>query len=229
MKRVLSFLLLAATALAVAGCLREQAPVHNSPRISIRAYIPEEPLSKASFSVPATGIGLHLAWQANDNIRVINAGSPATSEVFQIQPGFTDHVATFSGNEVAGDQFNIICPGSYDSVAEAEIGKTLSQTGNGSTDHLFFTALLAGVKKADLSEITFSEEWASSHPGTTVKLGGIVKFVLTLPDELTQPTKVVLTAPNVNVSVNIKDVTLSTDYNDNVILSVGGTDELDFY
>ena len=48
--------------------------------------------------------------------------------------------------------------------------------------------------------------------------------MLTLPDELTQPTKVVLTAPNVNVSVNIKDVTLSTDYNDNVILSVGGTE-----
>ena len=65
--------------------------------------------------------------------------------------------------------------------------------------------------------------------GTTVKLGGIVKFVLTLPDELTQPTKVVLTAPNVNVSVNIKDVTLSTDYEDNVILSVTGTEELDFY
>lgn len=212
MKRVLPFLLLAATALTLAGCLREQAPVHNSPRISIRAYIPEEPLSKASFSVPVTGTGLHLAWQENDNIRVINAGNPATSEVFQIQPGFTDHVATFSGNEVAGDQFNIICPGSYETVAEAASGKTLSQTGNASTEHLFFTALLAGVKKADLPEITFSEEWASSHPGTTVKLGGIVKFVLTLPDELTQPTKVVLTAPNVNVSVNIQGVTLSTEH-----------------
>ena len=84
MKRVLSFLLLAATALAVAGCLREQAPVHDSPRISIRAYIPEEPLSKASFSVPATGIGLHLAWQAKEAVndvsvdkRDINKTTPA--------------------------------------------------------------------------------------------------------------------------------------------------------
>lgn len=212
MNRVLSFLLFAATTLVVVGCLREQAPVHDSPRISIRAYIPEEPLSKASFSVPTSGVGLHLAWQANDNIRVINADNPAASEVYDIQDGFTDHVATFSGKAVAGDQFNIICPGSYASVAEAGIGKTLSQTGNGSTDHLFFTALLANVDKADLSEITFSEEWVSAHPGTTLKLGGIVRFVLTLPDALTQPTKVVLSAPNVNVSVNIEGVTLSTEH-----------------
>ncbi len=114
MNRVLSFLLFAATTLVVVGCLREQAPVHDSPRISIRAYIPEEPLSN-----------LHLAWQANDNIRVINADNPAASEVYDIQDGFTDHVATFSGKAVAGDQFNIICPGSYASVAEAGIGKTL--------------------------------------------------------------------------------------------------------
>jgi hypothetical protein len=157
-------------------------------------------------------VGLHLAWQANDNIRVINADNPAASEVYDIQDGFTDHVATFSGKAVAGDQFNIICPGSYASVAEAGIGKTLSQTGNGSTDHLFFTALLANVDKADLSEITFSEEWVSAHPGTTLKLGGVVRFVLTLPDALTQPTKVVLSAPNVNVSVNIEGVTLSTEH-----------------
>ena len=212
MKRVLPFLLIAATTLVVVGCLREQAPVHNSPRISIRAYIPEEPVSKASFSVPETGIGLHLAWQANDNIRVINAGSPTTSEVYSIEDGFTDHFATFSGNAVVGDQFNIICPGTYASVAEAEIGKTLSQTGNGSTDHLSFTALLRNVAKADLPEITFSEDWVNAHPGTTLSRIGVVKFVLTLPDELTQPTKVVLTAPDVNVAVNIKDVTLDTEH-----------------
>lgn len=212
MNRVLSFLLLAATTLVVVGCLREQAPVHDSPRISIRAYIPEEPLSKASFSVPSSGVGLHLAWQVNDNIRVINADNPATSEVYEIQDGFTDHVATFSGNAVAGDQFNIICPGSYASVAEAEIGKTLTQTGNGSTDHLFFTAMLGHVAKADLSEITFSEEWVNAHPGTTLNLGGIVRFVLTLPDAITEPTKVVLSTPNVNVSVNIEGVDLSTEH-----------------
>lgn len=41
--------------------------VHDSPRISIRAYIPEDPLSQV----------LYLAWQAKDNIRVINADNPA--------------------------------------------------------------------------------------------------------------------------------------------------------
>lgn len=101
MNRVLSFLLFAATTLVVVGCLREQAPVHDSPRISIRAYIPEEPLSN-----------LHLAWQANDNIRVINADNPAW-------------LFFFSGKAIAGDQFNIICPGSYAFVADAGIDKTL--------------------------------------------------------------------------------------------------------
>lgn len=64
--RVLPFLLVAATSLVVAGSLWEQAPMHLSPRISICAYIPEEPLSKA----------LPLAWQTNDNIRAINADNP---------------------------------------------------------------------------------------------------------------------------------------------------------
>ena len=102
MKRVLSFLLFAATSLVVVGCLQEKALVHGSPRISIRAYIPEDPLSKV----------LHLAWQAKDNSRVINADNPAW-------------LFFFSGKAIAGDQFNIICPGSYASVAEAEAGKTL--------------------------------------------------------------------------------------------------------
>ena len=212
MNRVLSFLLSAATSLVVVGCLREQAPVHDSPRISIRAYIPEEPLTKASFTAPTSGPGLHLAWQANDNIRVINVDNPATSEVFEIQEGFTDHVATFSGKTVAGDQFNIICPGSLASVAEAEIDKTLTQTGNGSTSHLVFTAMLDHVTKDDLPEVTFSEDWANAHPGTSLKRGGVVKMVLTLPDALSQPTKVVLTAPGVDVAVNIADVDLSSEH-----------------
>ena len=212
MKRFLLFLFFVVAVLVAAGCQREEAFMKNPPRIFIRANIPEEPLPKASFSVPESGIGLHLAWQANDNIRVISASQSAASEVYVIQEGFTDHVATFSGHEVEGNQFNIVCPGSYASVAEAEAGKTLTQKGNDNTDHLFFTALLAHVPKADLSEISFSQEWAAAHPGTTVKLGGIVKFVLTLPDALTQPVKVVLSAPDLLVSVNIEGVNLSSEH-----------------
>jgi len=60
MKRDLSFLLSAATSLVVVRCGRKQALLHDSPRISICANIPEEPL-------------LHLTWQANDIIRVIKS------------------------------------------------------------------------------------------------------------------------------------------------------------
>lgn len=80
MNNISSFLLVVATSGVVVGCLSEKPPVQESPRFFICANIPEEPLSKASFSVPASGAGLHLAWQAGDNIRVINADNSAARQ-----------------------------------------------------------------------------------------------------------------------------------------------------
>ena len=101
MKRVLSFLLVAATAVVVAGCLREQALMHDSPRISIRAYIPEEPLS-------------HLAWQENDIFRVINRTVPFTTncptsfapadEAKSIKPSFSPSLITMCKQETNAKQ-----------------------------------------------------------------------------------------------------------------------------
>ena len=211
MRKSILLLILATAVMTVAGCVRErEVPVQDAPRMTIRASIPEEPLSKASFSVPGSGTGLHLAWQAGDNIRVI---SGANSAVYDIQAGFTDHVATFSGVAVAGDYFDVVAPGSYTSVAAAEAGNaSLTQNGNGSTEHLVFTAKLGNVASADLSDIGFTDAWVAAHPGTTLKRGGIVKFILTLPAAVTAPEKVVMTGLGNDVSVNITGVSLTSEH-----------------
>ena len=203
--------MLASAVMAVAGCVRESELTERSvPQMTIRASIPENPLTKASFSVPVSGTGLHLAWQDGDNIRVINGSNSA---VYNIQAGFTDHTASFSGDVVAGDSFDVIAPGSYASVEAAEAGNpTLTQTGNGTTGHLVFTAKLGNVSKSDLSDIGFTDEWVAAHSGTTLKRGGIVKFVLTLPNAVTTPEKVVMTGLGNDVSVNITGVSLTSEH-----------------
>ena len=208
-KRVLIFAL-ALPLTVLAGCVHEQElDEAQSPVMTIRASLPEEPVSKAGFSVPESGTGLHVAWKAGDNIRVI---SGSNSAVYTIQDGFTDHVATFSGPEVAGSKFDIVCPGTYASAEEAEAGNpALTQTGNGSTDHLVFTAKLSGVAKADLPEITFSDAWVADHSGTSLNRGVIVKFVLTLPSGVTSPSKVLMQGLGKDISVNLKNVTLGSD------------------
>ena len=202
---------LAVPFLVLLGCAKEQDPAEGPGVLTtIRVSLPDEPLTKAGFSVPETGSGLHVAWQEGDCILVIGDGGD--SAVYTIDDGFTDHQASFSGPAVAGSTFDILTPGTYASVEEAEAGNpTLTQNGNGSTDHLVFTAKLAHVDKSDLPEITFSDAWVDEHPGTELYRGGIVKFVLTLPAGITSPTKVMMTGLGNDISLNLEDVVLGPD------------------
>ena len=215
MKRVIQF----ATILlfVLAGCVREQVDPTTVPQMTIRVTIPSSPVSKASFSVPGSGEGLHLAWQDGDKIRVIDEMDEMNNAEFNILPGFTDHVAQFSGPVISGDDFVVICPGTYTSIDEAEAGDpTLTQNGNGSTEHLVFTAMLSGVTKDDLSEIDFNQEWADDH-GAYLFRGGIVKLILTLPDAVTAPKKVEMSiedegVPVLSRSLNITGVSLASEH-----------------
>lgn len=219
MKKGLQLVTLVSLAFAVlAGCAREEQDNQEQPRMTIRAEVPEAPFTKASFTVPESGSGLHLAWQAGDNIRVIDIDDEFSNGLFDIQPGFTDHVAHFTGPVVSGDYFHVLCPGTFTSVEEAEAGNpTLTQNGNGSTDHLVFTALLSNVSKDDLANIAFNQEWADDH-GCEFYRGGIVKLVLALPEYVTAPEKVDLafyygdSVPEEALSLQISGVNLSSDH-----------------
>ncbi len=210
----ISLLALAAT-LACTACIRENEHMEVTvPTVTIRVSIPEKPFTKAGFTVPDEGTGLHLKWMEGDQLRVINHASPAQHAAYDIQAGFTDHSAEFSGPAVSGDYYDILAPGSYASVEEAVAGNPdLTQDGNGSTAHLVFTALLENVPKAllDAGDIAFTSDWATTN-GITLKRGGIVKLVLTLPDAVTAPKKVTLTGLGPDVSVNISNVDLSSEH-----------------
>ena len=208
-KKVL-FFALAVLLLVLPGCVRENDVTQvQGPMLTIRASLPVEPLTKAGFTVPDEGTGLHLVWKEGDCIRVLSGNASA---VYQIDEGFTDHQASFTGPEVPGGVFDIICPGTYESAAEAEAGDpALTQTGNGSTDHLVFTARLCDVAKADLPEIAFTDAWVADHAGASLNRGGIVKFVLTLPSGVSNPSKVLMQGLGKDISVNLQDIELGSD------------------
>lgn len=214
MKRVFS--IIALSLFVLAGCVREQVDPTSVPQMTIKVTIPSSPV-KASFSVLGSGEGLHLAWQAGDAIRVIDEMDESNHAKFDIQPGFTDHVAQFAGPAISGDEFVVICPGTYTSIDEAEAGNpSLTQSGNGNTEHLVFTAMLSGVAKDDLSDISFNQEWADDH-GCYLFRGSIVKLILTLPNEITAPKKVEMSLDDggmfvMSRSLNITGVSLTSEH-----------------
>lgn len=143
-------------------------------RITIRVSMPEDPYSKVSFT--EEGNKLKLAWENTDCIRVI---SGEESQVFTISNIISDHEAEFTGTAVSGSSFDILCPGTYASIEDAENDiASPTQTGNGSTAHLQFRALLKGVNSYE--NVAFKSSWATTHGGT-LKQGAAIKLVAELP------------------------------------------------
>ena len=198
MKKISQLLTVALAAAAVMGCVKEKDPLQGVPMFTITATgedvenpgeIQEDP-SKAGFTIDGTT--LRLAWHAGDDIRVFNHANPAQNALYTIKAGFTEKTAQFEGPVVSGTTFDVVAPGSVTSPNDAAAGvPTLIQNGNNNADHLTFNAKLENVAKADLADIVFNSNWASDH-GATLKKGAIVKFVLTIPAAVTNPTWVTL-------------------------------------
>ena len=155
--------------------------------VTISASIPDGPATKVAAAAAETG----LAWKWEERDQIAVAG--VNTSVFDIEDGFTDHQADFIGKPVAGNAFSIFYPGTFGSVAELEAAAWTGQvqTGNGSTAHLKYQALLAGVDAFETFE--FSDAWAAEHKGT-FKQSGVLKFVLTLPEGVTAPESVAIMA-----------------------------------
>ena len=162
------------------SCVKEGNDVQPTFRdgVTIRVTIPEDLYTKVAFTPEDNK--LDISWQEGDVIRII---SNQDSQVYTLTKLISAHEAEFSGSAVAGSSFDILCPGTYASVEEAEADTaTPAQTGNGSTEHLRFRALLSGVDQ--YTDIAFTSSWASSHGGT-LKQGAAVKIVAGLPDGVT--------------------------------------------
>ena len=190
MKKYISISVWAAALLPLlfsCGKAEEPVSVPDSGLVTITASIPDGPATKVAAG--AAESGLAWKWEARDQIAVVGVNT----SVFDIEDGFTDHQAAFTGKPVAGSSFSILYPGTFSSVAELETAAWTGQvqTGNGSMAHLKYCALLSGVDAFETFE--FSDAWAAAHKGS-FKQSGVLKFVLTLPEGITAPESVAILA-----------------------------------
>ena len=194
--------LAALSVLVSPSCKKAVDTPQAGPQVTIRACVPDDATKVA---LTPSGDGLHLAWEAGDALRVI---SGSQSEQFAIKDGFTDHEASFTGTAVSGTSFDIIYPGTFASVAEAEASdfSYQEQDGNGSTAHLRYAALLSGVD--DYTDIAFTQEWASAHGGA-IKRAGAIKMDLTLPAGVTTVTGVDVDLAGRALALGLKNVDVS--------------------
>ena len=185
MRRFLDmFALASAVALSVISCAKESEDhVDDGTKniITITASLPDELVTKVKFEAGATVI--KPSWEQTDVIRIIS--ETGKSETYSIKE-INGKTATFEGNELEGTSFTAIYPGDYESV-EALGNRSYTgqvQTGNGSTAHLQLNAMATGL--SDISNISFADAGA--------KLNGAVKLYVKMPEYVTSPTEVSLSA-----------------------------------
>lgn len=185
MRRFLDmFALASAVALSVISCAKESENHVNDGqknRITITASLPDELVTKVKFEAGESVV--KPSWEQTDVIRIIS--ETGKSETYSIKE-INGNTATFEGNELEGTSFTAIYPGNYE-TAEALGNRSYTgqvQKGNGSTTHLQLNAMAAGL--SDISNISFADAGA--------KLNGAVKLYVKLPENVTSPTEVSLSA-----------------------------------
>ena len=178
------FALASAVALSVISCAKEGENHVNDGqknRITITASLPDELVTKVKFEAGASVI--KPSWEQTDVIRIIS--ETGKSETYSIKE-INGNTATFEGNELEGTSFTAIYPGNYE-TAEALGNRSYTgqvQKGNGSTAHLQLNAMATGL--SDISNISFADAGA--------KLNGAVKLYVKMPEYVTSPTEVSLSA-----------------------------------
>lgn len=178
------FALASAVALSVISCAKESENHVNDGqknRITITASLPDELVTKVKFEAGASVI--KPSWEQTDVIRIIS--ETGKSETYSIKE-INGKTATFEGNELEGTSFTAIYPGNYE-TAEALGNRSYTgqvQKGNGSTAHLQLNAMAAVL--SDISNISFADAGA--------KLNGAVKLYVKLPEYVTSPKEVSLSA-----------------------------------
>ena len=185
MRRFLDmFALASAVALSAISCAKESEDHVNDGtknKITITASLPDELVTKVKFDAAESVI--KPSWEQTDVIRIIS--ETGKSEIYGIKE-INGKTATFEGNELEGTSFTAIYPGNYE-TAEALGNRSYTgqvQKGNGSTAHLQLNAMATGL--SDISNISFADAGA--------KLNGAVKLYVKMPEYVTSPTEVSLSA-----------------------------------
>ena len=185
MKKVFLFAALVAGVMSIASCNKEQNPQTEEGKVTITVSFPEVVESKVAMEEGQQA--LDLKWTSKDKIFIIGE----TTEEFTIGDISTDgKTATFTGNVVAGEKFDVI----ISDKANYSIRNVIydyKQTANGSTDHVIYEAVLKGVDTYE--NVSFTNEWAEEHGGTFDQ-SGCVQFNIQIPQGCTQVNSVKILA-----------------------------------
>lgn len=209
------FALVSLAALSVISCAKESDDQVNDGtknKITITASLPDELVTRVKFEAGESVI--KPSWEQTDVIRIIS--ETGKSETYSIKE-INGKTATFEGNELEGSNFTAIYPGNYE-TAEALGQRSYTgqvQTGNGSTSHLQLNAMATGL--SDISNISFADAGA--------KLNGAVKLYVKLPEYVTRPKEVSLsaasdifftdnagTAKSSSLGLSLENVDISVDH-----------------
>ena len=175
--------------------------VQGGGQVTIRVSMPEAS-TKVAFTPEEDRLA--LSWEEGDCIRVI---SGSNSGLFTVSRIISAHEAEFTGPEVTGSSFEILCPGTYATVDEAADDTVLpAQSGNGSAAHLRFKALLSGVD--DYTEIAFTNAWAEDHGGS-FRQGAAVKLQAKLPEGVSTLKKANLRLNGVDYALPLENVDIA--------------------
>lgn len=176
-------ILIALSILAAAtSCIKTEqlAPQAPGDLVTITAVLPDDVATKGA------GLKTSLSWTWNDGDKITVIGE--TTETFKIKSGFTPKKAEFVGKAVKGNSFTILYPGM--DAAETDWNGQV-QKGNNSLDHLKYQASLNDVDT--YTTFAFNPDWAESHGGS-LKQTGVLKLTLAMPDGMTQPESVSVSA-----------------------------------
>lgn len=225
----LSWTLLAALFLT-AACAKESAPAEallpdgrtsgtdtgTGDKITIQAGIADE-LEKVSLTQDPRNVegGVKLAWESGDAIRIIDAADAGNNQRFDLV-SFSGKTGVFSGSPVIANSYNILYPGTYESVAEAENFDFSAQTqdGNASTAHLQYIAVLRGVDSYE--DISFSPEWAAEHGGS-LKQSSVLRVRVQLPEGVSKIVSATLWIPSMSQGVELTFNTAADVSSDHIL------------
>ena len=171
--------------LTLCSCQAKQQPAEPA-QVTIHVSLPGE--TRVSLSENADHKAMHLAWEESDRISV-------NGQAFEVSHLYSDHEADFTGPEPSGSSYTLIYPGKYASAEAFNARSYVAQvqSGNASTAHLEYNAMLAGVSAYETP--VFHAGWAAEKGGSFSE-NAVVQLRLKLPASVTTAYAVTLSAPD---------------------------------
>ena len=184
MKKVFLFAALVAGVMSIASCNKEQNALPEGEKVTITVSFPEVAESKVAMEEGQQA--LNLKWENDDKLTVVGN----TTEVFTVESVSEDgKTATFTGNAVVGDKFDVILSDQGVNYLKRDYTPKVGAA----SDELKYDAVLKGVNTYE--NVSFSQSWAEAHGGTFSETGCIM-LNIQLPEGCTDITAVKLVAPD---------------------------------